>query len=187
MNNIFKSARRVLLCRWYNRKFKSIGRNFRWDPASSHFGSPGTAEIGDNVFITDGAHISVAGSLKIGDGALIGPRVIILGGDHETTVIGKRLYELKEGKNYPMTIGKDVWIGAGVIILKAVNIGEGAIIGAGSLVTRDIPPYTVAVGHPARPVKKRFSDDDLVRHLELPDYDRETIDGLIDARNRGLV
>jgi acetyltransferase-like isoleucine patch superfamily enzyme len=128
----------------------------------------------------------VAGSLKIGDGAMIGPRVIIMGGDHETNVIGKRLHELKEGKNYPMTIGKDVWIGAGVIILKAVNIGEGAVIGAGSLVAKDIPPYTIAVGHPARPVKKRFSDEELVRHLELLEYDRKMIDELLEARNKGL-
>lgn len=173
-----------MLRKWYNRRFKSCGRNFRWDPLSSFFGRPESAEIGDNVFLGEGFHISVAESLKIGDGVIVGPRLIIMGGDHDFTTIGKRLYELKEGIDLPVTIEKDVWIGAGVMILKGVTIGEGAVIGAGSLVAKDIPPYSIVIGRPARPVKKRFSDNELVQHLELLKYDREGIDRLIAARNQ---
>ena len=63
------------------------------------------------------------------------------------------------GKNFVqkerrITIGNDVWLGAGVIVLPEIAIGEGSIIGAGSIVTKNVPPYSVAVGNPARVIKK---------------------------------
>ena len=61
-------------------------------------------------------------------------------------------------------IGNDVWIGQNVTILPGVHVGDGAIIGANSVVASDIPPYTVAVGNPCRVVKKRF-DDELIEYL----------------------
>ncbi|MDZ7859580.1 MAG: acyltransferase [Candidatus Krumholzibacteriota bacterium] len=173
------------LLRWlYKRKFKSCGENFRWNPINSSFVKPESAEIGNNVFIGEGCHISVHNSLKIGDGVVIGPRLIVMGGDHDFKITGKRLYEIKEGINLPVIIGKDVWIGAGVIILKGVRIEEGAVLGAGSLVTKNIPPYTIAVGSPAGPVRKRFSDEELKRHLRLLKYDKDRIGQLIEARNK---
>lgn len=186
MNSIFRKARKVLLRRWYAGKFKSCGKNFRWDPTTSFFARPESAEIGDNVFLGEGFHISVALSLKIGDGVVAGPRLIIMGGDHDMTQIGKRLHQVREGNNLPVVIEKDVWIGARVTILKGVTVGEGAVLGAGSVVTKDIPPYAIAVGSPARPVKKRLEDGDLRRHLEILDYEEENIAEIIDSRNRGL-
>ncbi len=60
----------------------------------------------------------------------------------------------------PLSIGSDVWIGAGVTILPGCRaIGDGAVIGAGSIVTRDVPPFTIVAGNPARPVKRRYTDD----------------------------
>ena len=61
-------------------------------------------------------------------------------------------------KKGPVLIGNNVWIGDNVIILSGVTIGDGAVLGAGSIVTIDIPPYGIAVGNPARVVKKRFPD-----------------------------
>ena len=66
-----------------------------------------------------------------------------------------------------LTIGSDVWIGANVTILKGVTIGEGAIIGACSLVTKDVSPYSICVGIPAREIKKRFSDEDIEKHRRM--------------------
>jgi acetyltransferase-like isoleucine patch superfamily enzyme len=57
------------------------------------------------------------------------------------------------GQSKPIILEDDVWLGARVIVLKGVTIGQGAVIGAGSVVTRDIPPHSVAVGQPARVVK----------------------------------
>jgi len=73
-----------------------------------------------------------------------------------------------------ITIGNDVWIGERVLISQGVTIGDGAVIGMGSIVTRDIPPYGVAVGAPAKVIRYRFSDDTISRLLnskwwELPD------------------
>jgi virginiamycin A acetyltransferase len=65
----------------------------------------------------------------------------------------------------PVTIGNDVWIGEGAIILPGVHIGDGAIIGKGAVVGSDVPPYSVAVGNPAKVVRKRF-DEELIGLLE---------------------
>jgi len=79
-------------------------------------------------------------------------------------------------------IGNDVWIGQNVTILPGVYIGDGAIIGANSVVGRDIAPYSVAVGNPCREIKKRFSDEDIAKLLNLKwwDYPIEIIEQNID-------
>lgn len=64
-------------------------------------------------------------------------------------------------------IGNDVWIGTGATILRNVNIGSGAIVGAGAVVTKDVPPYAIAVGVPAKIVKYRFSDEIIEKLLRL--------------------
>jgi virginiamycin A acetyltransferase len=67
----------------------------------------------------------------------------------------------------PLEIGNDVWIGANAVILPEVNrIGDGAVIGAGAVVNRDVPPYAVVLGNPARVVKYRFSEEVIARLLE---------------------
>ena len=71
------------------------------------------------------------------------------------------------GKNLPITIENDVWIGARVTILKGVNVGEGAVIGAASVVTKNILPYTINVGSPAKPIKTRFKKTQMMQHLRL--------------------
>jgi acetyltransferase-like isoleucine patch superfamily enzyme len=70
-----------------------------------------------------------------------------------------------------IVIGNDVWIGHGVTLLSGINIGNGAVIGAESVVTKDIPPYAIAVGNPAQIKKYRFSTDDISRLLELKWWD----------------
>lgn len=78
-------------------------------------------------------------------------------------------------------IGNDVWIGQNVTILPGVKIGDGAIIGANSIVSKDVPPYAVACGNPARIVKKRFDDEtiELLEKVKWWDKDIDTINKLI--------
>jgi len=64
-------------------------------------------------------------------------------------------------------IGSDVWIGEGCLIMSGVTIGDGAVIGARSIITNDIPPYTIAVGSPAKITRKRFADDQINRLLDI--------------------
>lgn len=68
------------------------------------------------------------------------------------------------GRSTAVKIGNDVWFGAGAIVLKGVNIGNGAVIGAGAVVTKDVPPYAIVAGNPARVLKLRF-DADVIKSL----------------------
>ena len=84
-------------------------------------------------------------------------------------------------------IGNDVWIGQNAVILPGVHIGDGAIIGASSVVGRDVEPYTIVVGNPARPVRKRFGDDLIALLLRFRWWDRsvEEINALIPLLTAG--
>lgn len=83
-------------------------------------------------------------------------------------------------RNTKITIGNDVWIGEGVFIRRGVSIGDGAVIAARSVVVRDVEPYTIVGGVPARPIRKRFDDKLVKRLLDLQwwDYGLALLDGI---------
>ncbi|MDX2163193.1 MAG: acetyltransferase [bacterium] len=80
------------------------------------------------------------------------------------------------------TVGHDVWIGHAAILMPGVNIGTGAVIGSGAVVTKDVPPYTIAVGVPAKPMRTRFSDDVIAALLRIAwwEWDHETLKARFD-------
>ena len=88
-----------------------------------------------------------------------------------------------------IVIGNDVWIGFEAVILAGVTIGDGSVIGSRAVVTKDIPPYTIAGGVPAKPIRKRFSDDVAARLQELRwwDWDEEKIRRNIPAIQSGDI
>lgn len=109
--------------------------------------------IGKNTTVGYNTFIFASRAITIGDDCLIAPFVYIIDSNHgisRDTSINRQPLECD-----PVTIGNDVWIASNVTILKGVKIGDGAVIGAGSLVTEDIPEYTVAAGTPARIIKER--------------------------------
>ena len=116
-------------------------------------GKDPSLEIGDFVFIGTGTEIDVARSVVIGAHTLIAPGVFITDHGHNTA----RTHRLDEqgSQASPVRIGADVWLGARAIILPGVTVGEGAIVGAGSVVTKDVPPYAIVVGAPARKIGDR--------------------------------
>lgn len=108
--------------------------------------------IGENVGVS-GCSITAATSITIGNNVLIGTGVIIADTDAHPIDPAARLRG-EVAKSEAITIGDNVFIGARAIILKGVCIGEGSVVGAGAVVAKDIPPYMVAVGNPARVIAK---------------------------------
>jgi acetyltransferase-like isoleucine patch superfamily enzyme len=88
--------------------------------------------------------------IVIGDRVQLGPNVSIYTAGHDTSILSRRKF-VEFG--HPVFIGDDCWIGGNVVILPGVRIGEGCTIGAGSVVTKDIPPFSVAVGSPCKVIK----------------------------------
>lgn len=85
---------------------------------------------------------------------------------HKGNTLFNDIYKYPQGETqYQVVIGNDVWIGSHVLILGGVNIGDGAVVAAGSLVVKDVEPYTIVGGNPAKPIRKRFSSDTIDRLL----------------------
>ena len=106
---------------------------------------------GDNFYLNVGCHL--LGDITFGDHVMIGPKTVIWGRDHGMD-LGTPMRS-QPHNNAPIVIGNDVWIGAGVIILKGVVIGDGAVVAAGAVVTRDVEPFAIVAGNPARKIKSR--------------------------------
>lgn len=115
-------------------------------PVYTDFGK--NIKIGKDVFVNSGCCFQDQGGVTLGDGCLVGHNVVFATLDHD-----KRPGRRGDMTAAPIVVGKDVWIGAHATILKGVTIGDGAIIAAGAVVTRDVPPNTIAAGVPARVVK----------------------------------
>jgi acetyltransferase-like isoleucine patch superfamily enzyme len=144
-----------------------MGKNNRLGP-DGRFIRPHEISFGDNIYIAPNFHIS-ARNLTIGNNVLIGPNLLLECDDHVFRNVGKTIWStyLDERNIGFVTIEDDVWIGGNVTILKNVIIGEGCIIGAASVVTKSLPPYSVCLGIPCRPVKTRFNSEELSIHLLL--------------------
>ncbi|HEY9601021.1 MAG TPA: acyltransferase [Allocoleopsis sp.] len=111
-------------------------------------------EIGDRTFINADVWINGFGHIKIGQDCLIGPRSAIISHNRHFADPTRKI-NLQESTGKGVSIGDDCWLGYGVTVLDGVTIGQGSVIGAGAVVTKDIPPYSVAVGVPARVVGQR--------------------------------
>lgn len=110
-------------------------------------------EIGRNSGIGENAHLY--GKVIIGDNVMMAPDVIIYVRNHESSRIDIPMCEQGSTEEKPVIIGNDVWIGGRVIILPGITIGDGAIIGAGSVVTKDVAAYDIVAGNPARFIRNR--------------------------------
>ncbi len=105
--------------------------------------------IGRNVFINQGCRLDDIGGIEIGDDVMIGPGVRLITAGHPVDPSLRRSGIVAA----PIRIERNVWIGAGAMILQGVTIGENSVIGAGAIVTRDVPRAVLAVGVPAEVVR----------------------------------
>lgn len=114
----------------------------------------GYIKIGKNCTLNSFSHISGNGGVEIGDNVLIATQCVIISANHNFSDCSLPISQQGEttGK---ITIEDDCWLGAGVKILAGVTVHTGCVIGAGSVVTHDIPPYSVVVGVPGKVIKKR--------------------------------
>jgi len=165
----------LLFCRRVWRRFKMIllrpafkkhGRHFNFDPDGYYTFK--TIQVGYDVILGANAILLASESrIIIGNKVMFGPNVMIVAGDHNTSVIGKFMYDIHSKRpedDQDVIIEDDVWIGARAIILKGVRVGRGSIIAAGAVVSKDVPPYTIVAGVPARIVKRRFDVDTILVH-----------------------
>lgn len=121
---------------------------------------PENITISDNVSINSGVTILAQGGLTIGEYTMVSPGVTIVTVNHDYAKTGQEAFDTRIKKK--ITIGKNVWIAAGAIILPGVNIGDGAVVAAGSVVTKDVPNNSIVAGVPARVIKERVLDDEAV-------------------------
>lgn len=120
---------------------------------NANFGSGSGIKIGDNSGI--GVSCSIRGPLIIGNNVMMGPEVIVITSNHNFSRIDIPMNLQGSLPQKEVVIGDDVWIGTRAIILPGVKIGNGSIIGAGSIVTRDVPDYAIVGGNPARIIRFR--------------------------------
>ena len=138
---------------WAKKIVTECGNNVNIERFASF--TPGL-RIGDNSGV--GINCEMNGSVTIGKDVMMGPEVVVytMGHRHDRTDIPMMFQGMDDVS--PVVIGNDVWIGRRAIILPGVTIGDGCIIGAGAVVSKNIPPYSIAVGVPARVVKRRKED-----------------------------
>ena len=142
-----------------------LGKNVRcqW---SVRFWSPNKKIIiGDNVAI--GAYSTIHVDTEIGNHVMFASYVSLVGKDaHTTDMPGKTMIESPRGDKLGITIEDDVWLGFGAIILSGVTIGRGSIVAAGSVVTKNVEPYSIVASPAARKVGTRFNLSDSKEHDE---------------------
>ena len=150
-------------------KFSSVG-------AGVYIGQNGiftyeNIEIGDDVYIGANAVFqSSYGKIIIGNHIMFGPGVHIHGGNHKIKEVGKLMKHTspkQQGDDGFVIIEDDCWIGSNAIILSNVTIGQGSVIGAGAVVTKSIPPYSVYTGVPQARLRNRFTEEELETHKKI--------------------
>ena len=134
------------------RLFRNFGKNENIEPRGIFF-NLFEPEIGVNSGI---GMYSYIGTVKIGCDVMIGEELIAISKNHEFRDINMPMWKQGWQEDRPIIIEDDVWIGSRVTILPGVKIGKGSIIGAGSVVTKDVAPYTIVGGNPAKEIRRRI-------------------------------
>jgi acetyltransferase-like isoleucine patch superfamily enzyme len=178
-------------------RFAARGENFTFDPDGVY--TFASIEVGDNVDLgLRPMIIASLGTVRIGNNVMFGPEVVIRGGNHRIDVVGEPMITVTKDPgdlrfDRGVTIEDDVWIGTRAIILHGVTVGRGAVVAAGAVVTRSVPPYAVVAGVPARLIRLRWSAEVIAEHERIcqersglrtpvPDVDAPVSPAVIEGR-----
>lgn len=181
--NFIRKIGRTLKAAYYRHKYnlKSVDKTTYFG-GTSHLSRDLVTE--KNVYI--GPSCSINPKVKIGAYTMLANNVRIMGGDHRYDIPGTPIIYSGRAELKTTSIGRDCWIGAYSIIMCGVKIGDGSIIAAGSVVTKDVEPYSIYGGVPARKIKNRFNDlAETERHKQiLKDENLEDFDEKLLCRNK---
>lgn len=159
-----KHVRQLLLVR----RFASVGLNFHFDP--NGFYTYRSIFVGDNVNLGLRPILMASRStIVIGNNVMFGPEVTVRGGNHRIDIVGTPMIQvtdqMKRAEDDPgVIIEDDVWVGTRAIILAGVVVGRGSVVAGGAVVTRNVQPYTIIGGNPARRISDRFTLAEALRH-----------------------
>lgn len=132
--------------------------------------------VGNHVSIgQDSLFMCTRAKVLIGDHVMFGPQVTVITGGHRTDMVGRYMDTVTNDEKRPeddrdIIFEGDNWIGANATILRGVTIGRGAVIAAGAVVTKDVEPFSISGGVPARCLKMRFDEKTLQEHIQLLDH-----------------
>jgi len=112
-----------------------------------------------------GPRCTIQTDVSFGDSVLVAGEVAFLGRhDHRTDIVGSSVWGSGRGQNAGIKVQDDVWIGWRAIILDGVTVGRGSVVAAGAVITKDVLPYSVVAGVPAKEIAKRFTDEQSQQH-----------------------
>lgn len=132
-------------------------------------------EVGKNFFANYNCTILDVAKVKFGDNCLLAPNVAIYTAGHPLHPTARNsMYEY----GVEITVGDNVWIGGNVVIMPGVHIGSNVVIGAGSVVTKDIPDWTVAAGNPCKVIRK-ITDEDIRYYYKDREFDEESMSEIL--------
>lgn len=144
------------------RKIKEIGEGFQLPIGAS---IPAGSRLGRYAYIGKGFY--APSPISVGDLCMISTSVTLVGNDHGTDSIDRPM-RLDFRWSHAVTVFEaDVWVGHGAIIRAGITIGRGAMIAAGAVVTKNVEPYSIIGGNPARLIRRRFLEDDIIIHDRL--------------------
>ncbi len=166
-----KNIKLVLKRRLFYKKFVHVGDRTFID--RSVRGVFKNVSIGNDSYV--GSNVvfnSLLANVNVGNFVCVADDVLFITGNHKTNLVGEFIIKSKKtdkdtNLDKDIVVQDDVWIGSRAIILKGVTIHEGAIVGAGSVVTKDVPAYSIVGGNPARVLKQRFSEKELIEHKRI--------------------
>ena len=153
-------------------RMKKVGKRVKIGRGSKFYGAENITLNSDVSIGENALFLCTRANVVLGDHVMFGPRVTVITGGHRFDLVGRYMDTVGNDEKLPendrdVVFCGDNWIGANSTILRGVKVGKGAIVAAGAVVTKDVPPYSIVGGVPARVLKMRFSPERIEEHERI--------------------